>query len=48
MTYQEPFSLSDMLGILGKSDAKAVKVDVGLDVPKLQAGLYYLAPSFLR
>jgi protease-4 len=48
VTYQEPFSLADMFSILGKSDAKAVKVDVGLDVPKLQAGLYYVAPSLLR
>ena len=48
VTYQEPFTLSDVLGILGKSDAKGVKIDVGLDMPKLQSGLYYLAPSFLR
>lgn len=48
VTYQEPFSLGDMLGILGKSDAKAVKVDVGLDLPKLQSGMYYVAPSLMR
>ena len=48
VTYQEPFDLSDLLGILGKSEGKTVKVDVGLDVPKLQAGLYYLAPALMR
>jgi protease-4 len=48
VTYQEPFKLADMLGILGKSDAKGVKVDLGLDVPRLPAGMYYVAPSLLR
>ena len=48
VTYQEPFDLSDLFGILGKSEGKAVKVDLGLDVPKLQAGLYYLAPALMR
>src|SRR6266540_5602779 len=48
VTYQEPFDLLDLFGILGKSESKAVKVDLGLDVPKLQAGLYYLAPALVR
>jgi len=49
VTYQEPFSITDVLGgILGKSDAKGVKLDVGLDLPKLKSGLYYLAPSFMH
>lgn len=48
VTYQVPFSLSNLLGIFGKSDAKSIKLDLGLDLPKLGAGLYYLAPSFLR
>jgi protease-4 len=48
VTYQEPFDLMDIIGILGKSEGKAVKVDLGLEVPKLQAGLYYLAPALVR
>jgi protease-4 len=48
VTYQEPFDLSSLFSILGKSDAKGVKVDLGLDVPRLQAGMYYVAPSLLR
>jgi protease-4 len=48
VTYQMPFRLSNFLGFLGQSDAKTVKVDLGLDFPKLGAGLYYLAPAFLR
>ncbi len=48
VTYQEPFDLLDLFGILGKSEGKTVKVDIGLEVPKLQAGLYYLAPALMR
>ena len=48
VTYQVPFSLGNLLGILGKSDAKSIKVDLGFDLPKLNAGLYYLSPTFLR
>jgi protease-4 len=48
VTYQMPFSLGNLLGIFGKSDAKSVKVDLGFDLPKLNAGLYYLCPTFLR
>jgi len=39
---------SDALGFLGKSDAKGVKVDVGIDLPQLKPGLYYVAPLFQR
>lgn len=48
VTYQIPFSLGNLLGIFGKSDAKSIKVDLGFDLPKLNAGLYYLCPTFLR
>jgi len=47
--YQEPFTLSRLFGMgmsskVRKSDA--VKIDLGLDLPKLQAGrLYFLAPT---
>jgi protease-4 len=48
VTYQMPFSLGNLLGIFGQSDAKSIKVDLGFDLPKLGAGLYYLSPTFLR
>ena len=48
VTYQVPFSLGSLFGLLGKSEAKSIKVDLGFEMPKLSAGLYYLAPSFLR
>ena len=47
VSYQPPFSLGDFLGILGQSNAKGVKIDLGLDLPKLRPGLHYLATSFL-
>jgi protease-4 len=49
--YQQRFDLSDVFRIFGKSDAKntSIKVDLGMDVPKLQAGkLYFLSPTFLH
>jgi len=48
--YQQRFDLSDVFRIFGKSDAKnSIKVDLGMDAPKLQAGkLYFLSPTFLH
>ena len=48
ITYQVPFNLANLLGLFGQSNARTLKVDLGFDVPRLTAGLYYLAPSFLR
>ena len=47
VSYQPPFSFGDFFGILGQSNAKGVKIDLGLDLPKLRPGLHYLATSFL-
>jgi protease IV len=47
--YQQRYDLSDLFRLFGKSETKVVKVDLGMDAPKLQTGrLYYLAPTFLR
>lgn len=47
--YQQRYDLSDLFRLFGKSDAKGVKVDLGLDVPKLRAGqLYFLSPTYLH
>ena len=47
--YQQRFDLSDLFHLFGKSDSKALKVDLGMETPKLQAGkLYFLSPSFLH
>ena len=47
--YEQIFDLSSIFRLLGKSDAKGVKVDLGFDLPKLQAGnLYFLSPTYLH
>ena len=47
--YQQRFDISDLFRLFGKSESKVVKVDLGVDVPKLQAGqLYFLSPTFLH
>ncbi len=47
--YEPRHDLADLFRLFGKSDARAIKVDLGLELPKLQAGyLYFLAPTFIR
>jgi protease-4 len=47
--YQPPWSLADMVKWFVKSDAPSVKLDLGLDLPKLRSGrLYFLAPAFVQ
>ena len=48
VTYQPPFSLGNLFRLFGKSNAGQIKVDRGFDLPRLQAGLYFLAPSYLN
>src|SRR5262249_5357844 len=44
--YQQKYDLSDLFRFLGQSDAHTVKVDLGMDVPKLKAGQpYFLMPT---
>ena len=47
--YQERYELSDLFHMFGesKAEARSIKIDLGLDAPKLQQGhLYFLAPMF--
>lgn len=47
--YQQRLDFTDLFRIFGQSDAKAVKIDLGMDLPKLQAGqLYFLAPNYFH
>jgi len=47
--YQQRFDISDLFRLFGQTDSKAVKVDLGVEIPKLQAGrLYFLSPTFLH
>ncbi len=47
--YQLRYDISDLFRLFGKSEPSTIKVDLGMDTPKLQAGqLYFLSPTFLR
>jgi len=45
--YHVQFDLGSVLShVFGKTDAPAIKVDLGIDLPKLKAGLpYYILPT---
>jgi protease-4 len=46
--YQQVLDLGDLLGIFGKSEARTLKIDLGLDTPRLQTGrLYFICPIVL-
>ena len=45
--YQQIFDFSSLFRLLGKSEAPKIKIDVGLEAPKLKVGqLYFLSPTF--
>jgi protease-4 len=49
--YEQRYDLSDFLRVFGesKTDVHTVKVDLGFDAPKLQAGeMYFLSPVFFH
>jgi protease-4 len=47
--YKLRYDLSDFFRMFGKTETPAIKVDLGVEAPKLQAGqLYFLSPAFLR
>ncbi len=47
VTYHPPFRLGNLLQLLGRTEAKPVRIDLGLEFPRLRSGLYFLAPTFL-
>jgi protease-4 len=47
--YQPAFDISNLFHLFGQSNAKAMKVDIGVEIPKLRAGyLYFLSPTYLH
>ena len=50
IAYDKPFSLFSFFRFMGKTSAEnKVKVDIGLDIPRLEAGrLYLLSPTFIQ
>jgi len=46
--YQIPFDIFNILKLFGKSEAKSIKIDIGLEAPKIQTGkMYFISPSLL-
>jgi len=47
--YRQRNELAELFGLLGKTETHAIKLDLGIDLPKLQAGrMYFLSPMFLH
>ncbi len=47
--YQQPFDIGSLFKLFGKTDVPAIKVDFGMNFPKLQAGqLYFITPTALH
>jgi protease-4 len=47
--YREPFDFSSLFRLFGKAETPAMKVDLGISLPRLHAGqLYYIFPSVLN
>jgi len=46
--YEQRYDIGDFFRIFGKTESPTVKLDLGMDLPKLQAGhLYFLSPTLL-
>jgi protease-4 len=46
--YQRPFDLASLFRLFGTSESRAIKIDLGVDLPRLQAGrLYFICPTAL-
>ena len=47
--YKVRYDLSDFFRLFGKTETPTIKVDLGMEGPKLETGhLYFLSPSFLH
>jgi protease-4 len=47
--YRQRYDISDLFRMFGKSQPPVVRVDLGMDMPKLEVGqLYFLSPTFLH
>jgi protease-4 len=47
--FQQRFDLSDFFKMFGKTHVPAIKVDLGIEPPHLEAGqLYFLSPTFAK
>ncbi len=45
--YQQRLDFADMFSLWGQSEAQVVKLDLGVETPKLEAGrMYFMSPTF--
>ena len=46
--YHQPLNLANLFSLFSKSNTREIKIDLGVDIPKLKAGrLYFLSPTLL-
>jgi len=50
IAYEKPFSLSSFFRLVGQAESSSkIEIDLGFDVPRLEAGrLYLLSPSYIQ
>jgi protease-4 len=47
--YRQRHDISDIFRLFGETESRVVKLDIGVDMPKLEAGhLYFIWPTYLR
>jgi protease-4 len=47
--YEHPFDLGNLFRFLGESSSKVMRIDLGIDLPRLEAGrLYFLSSTLVR
>ena len=47
--FQQHYDITDLFRLFGKSESRVMKIDLGIEAPKLQVGqLYFLAPTFVH
>jgi protease-4 len=45
--YQQHYDISDIFRLFGRTESRSIKVDIGMDMPRLQVGqMYFLSPIF--
>lgn len=47
--YRQRIDFADLFGLWGKSESRAIKVDLGIEAPKIEAGrMYFISPTYLH
>lgn len=47
--YRQRVDFADLLGLWGKSESRAIKVELGVESPKIEAGrMYFISPTYLH